>query len=365
MNASGSSLIVRTDPHAAAAAAERGFQHDRHAELLRERAAPPRPSRWSVRSRNQGEAALLRQPLGDHLVAHLHDGLRPGPDPREASTTRFAKAAFSGQEPVPGVDGLDAVRLGDVDDALEAEVRAHGGLARVHAVGLVGFVPVRREAVRPAEDGDGVHAQLGARAEDAHRDLAAVRAQDLRQASAVAAEDLAQTALRVHVLGIRGGSGDGARDDRRARREARGAAERRNATLGGGRAGGDMDPSARATPRRASSARRARAASGAGRAARGRGRDEGGGGGGHRRGREGGEPNAVTYYVAVSGERITRRGPGGRGRWFGATGGATRARGGSEATAACGRARTSARVERGAGAGTAVRRPEGGECPSQ
>ena len=202
------------DAHAAAAAAHRRFEHDRHPELLRELLRLFDVIRGIVGTRDQGQAALFGEGLGDHLVAHLRDGLAPGSDEDDAFFFASSReVCVFGEESVAGVDGLHAVLLGRLDDSLVPEVGPHGGLARVDAVGLVGFVPVRGESVRFAEDGDGAHAELGAGAEGADRDLAAVGAHDLVDGARVGPEDGVERGVGGNVDGLGGWVGNRARAD--------------------------------------------------------------------------------------------------------------------------------------------------------
>ena len=79
-----------------------------------------------------------------------------------------------GQEAVPGVDGVDPDAPGQLDDLVDAQVGVDGLLALADQVGLVGLVAVQGEPVLLRVDGDRGDAQLGAGAEDADGDLAAV-----------------------------------------------------------------------------------------------------------------------------------------------------------------------------------------------
>src|SRR6185436_14389574 len=73
------------------------------------------------------------------------------------------------------VDGVDLVPLRQLDDLVLGQVRGHRLQALAHQVGLVRLVAVQVDAVLLREDRDRAKAQLGAGAEDAHGDLAAVR----------------------------------------------------------------------------------------------------------------------------------------------------------------------------------------------
>ena len=77
------------------------------------------------------------------------------------------------------MDRVGAGRLRDVYEPLDVEV-ALGGGGGPDRVRLVGHEHMKRLAVRLGEDRDGRDAELAARADHAHGDLAAVRDEDLR-----------------------------------------------------------------------------------------------------------------------------------------------------------------------------------------
>jgi hypothetical protein len=68
------------------------------------------------------------------------------------------KLSVLGEEPVAGMDHVDLVREGNLDDLIAREVCAHGCvLAPVSdLVGLVGLLPVHAEAVLMRVDRHGV-----------------------------------------------------------------------------------------------------------------------------------------------------------------------------------------------------------------
>ena len=89
------------------------------------------------------------------------------------------------EEAVARVDGVGGGDLGGADDGRDVEV----ALARRRgpdAHGLVGEAHVERARVDLGVDGDGLDAELAARAQDAQRDLAAVGDEDLLEHRAAA-----------------------------------------------------------------------------------------------------------------------------------------------------------------------------------
>ena len=76
------------------------------------------------------------------------------------------------------MDGLGPALADGVEDGVGVQV-ALGRRLAAQRVGLVGQADVQGVAVEVGEDGDGADAQLAAGPDDPHRDLAAVRDQDL------------------------------------------------------------------------------------------------------------------------------------------------------------------------------------------
>ena len=173
---------LRDDAHAAAAAAVGGLDqggavlgHEGAcgADLLLGRAA--KLDAW-----NHGDPGLQRQALGRHFVAHQRDHLGAGPDEAQATLLAGARELrVLGEEAIARMDGVGAALPGHVQDLLDAQVGVDGPLAAPDQVRLVRLVAMLRDAVLLAVDADGADAELVARAEDADRDLAAVRAQHL------------------------------------------------------------------------------------------------------------------------------------------------------------------------------------------
>mmetsp|Transcript_19968 Transcript_19968/g.42316 ORF Transcript_19968/g.42316 Transcript_19968/m.42316 type:complete len:851 (-) Transcript_19968:309-2861(-) len=158
------------------------------------------------------------------LVAEAVQVLRRGPDEDDALLLApLGKGGVLAQKAVTRVDGLDIVLLGDPDDRLDVQVRAHGAqllLIRLEQVGLVGLVPVNLQPVLVAEDGDGADPELVRGAEDPRGDLAAVRAQQLGDLDAAglgsglggAVEDARDLSERGRLVGSLGSGGTAERE---------------------------------------------------------------------------------------------------------------------------------------------------------
>ena len=90
-----------------------------------------------------------------------------------------------GEKAVARVDRVGAGDLGGGDDRRDVEVALRRA-ARADAHRLVGEAHVERARVGLGVHGDGADAELAARADDAQRDLAAVRDEDLLEQRALA-----------------------------------------------------------------------------------------------------------------------------------------------------------------------------------
>ena len=148
------------------------------------------------RARHDGDADAIGGAPGGGLVAHHLDRLGGGTDEREARVRDRAREVRAlGQEPVAGVDHRRLRARGRLQDRADRQVGV-GGERRADPVGLVGHLDVQRVAVGVAVDGDRGVAELSDRADDADRDLAAVRDQDPRFRHALRSVMLARSDRR-------------------------------------------------------------------------------------------------------------------------------------------------------------------------
>ena len=76
------------------------------------------------------------------------------------------------------MDRVDALLLGQRDDAVDVEIGLDRALALADQIGLVGLEAVQREAILLRIDGDGAHAQFVGGAEDADGDFAAIQCEE-------------------------------------------------------------------------------------------------------------------------------------------------------------------------------------------
>jgi hypothetical protein len=130
--------------------------------------------------RNHRHAQLAGDPPRRGLVAQRADRRRRrAHEDQPGGGARLGERGVLGEEPVAGVDGVGAGRLGDGDEPVDDEVALGRGRG-ADRIGLVGHQHVERLAVGLGEHGDGRDPLLAAGADHADRDLPAVGDEDLR-----------------------------------------------------------------------------------------------------------------------------------------------------------------------------------------
>ena len=135
-----------------------------------------------LRRGDRGHAGRRRDgPRGD-LVAEPAQGLGTRPDESDTGGgAGLRELRRFGQEPVAGVDGV-APRLDrDPDDVVHREIGGDRPEPLADAIGLVGLGAMEGEPVLVREHRDRGLPHLVGRAQDANRDLAAIRHQDSRK----------------------------------------------------------------------------------------------------------------------------------------------------------------------------------------
>ncbi len=162
--------------HAASAAAERGFDDQRIADLAGDLCGLFGAGDGFLGARHARNSGLLREAAGGGLVAQQVEQVGRGPDEGDAGALAGAgQGRVLGEEAVARVDGVDAFFLGERDDAFDIEVGFHRPFAFADQVGFVGFEAVQGEAVFLGIDGDGAQAEFIGGAEDADGDFAAIQ----------------------------------------------------------------------------------------------------------------------------------------------------------------------------------------------
>ena len=172
-------LVVEGHAQALAAAAGRGLDHHRVADVLGDLDRALGRFDRVVPARDGVDLGLVRQLLRGDLVAHRRDRIVLRADEDDALFLDLAaKASFSRQEAVARMHRLGAGLLAGRDDPVGLQVAlAAGRGADVH--GLVGQLDMARVPVGVGVDGDGRDAHLLRGLDDAAGDFAAVGDQDL------------------------------------------------------------------------------------------------------------------------------------------------------------------------------------------
>ncbi len=171
--------VVAGDAHALAAAAGRGLDHHRIADLARDLDRLLRVLDQVHVAGYGVDLGLGRQAFGLDLVAHGGD--RPGRRSDEGDAGGLQgldEAGVLGQEAEARMDGLGAGVLAGLDDLLDHQV-ALGRRRRADRDRLVGQLDVQRPGVGLGIDRHGPDAHAPRRLDDAARDLAPVGDQDL------------------------------------------------------------------------------------------------------------------------------------------------------------------------------------------
>jgi hypothetical protein len=192
------------DAHPAAAAAVRRLHDHRGVRLTEHPCLLERIGRVEVdrQSGHRGHTHALRHLLRRDLVAERLDDVRARPDERDAArATRCGERRILREESVARVDRVDPGTLRDVQDLVDREVRIDRLPPLADEIRLVGLVAVLMRRVLLAEDRHRLAAELGACAEDADRDFAAVRAEDLVEALDLH-ESVSRAGLRSAARGV-------------------------------------------------------------------------------------------------------------------------------------------------------------------
>ena len=187
-------VLVLRDAHPLPATAGRRLDDDREADLARETDRFLRILHRSRRSRDDRHADVGHCLTSGGLVAHDPNLLGRRTDEGDVRRrARLGELRVLGEKPIAGMDRVRPGDLGGCDQAGNAEIRfprRRGPDADV----VVGESHVQRLAVGFRIDGDRLNAELAARANDAQRDLPAIRDQDFLEHDAAQGAQGAQGA---------------------------------------------------------------------------------------------------------------------------------------------------------------------------
>jgi len=165
-------------PHALAAAAAGGLEHDGEADLLGEGLGLVEGLEGRGGAGHDRHVGLHHVRAGAGLFAHgFHRGGRRADEGDAGGVAGAHEGCVLGEEAVAGVDRIGAGFLCGVEDGLLVEV-ALARRWRPDAEGLVGPAHVEGGAVGFGVDGDGGKAELAAGAHDTQRYLSAVGDED-------------------------------------------------------------------------------------------------------------------------------------------------------------------------------------------
>ena len=160
------------------AAARRGLQHDRVADLARGLPGQVERGDGAFAAGHDRHARPEHLASRADLVAHLLDHAPGGPDEDDARLlARLGEAPVLGEEAVAGMDRPGACAASGLEHALDVEIALAGGRG-ADQDGFVGLARVRPVGVGLGVDGDGADTEAPAGAEDAAGDLPAVGDED-------------------------------------------------------------------------------------------------------------------------------------------------------------------------------------------
>ncbi len=161
--------------HTASAAAESRLDDEREAEFSGDLECLLAVGDGVFGAGQGGNLKFLRQFASCDFVAHQVEQFRVGSDEGDSRLGAGAgEIGVLGEESVPGVDQIDAVVLGEGDDAVDVEIGADGAFALTDEIRFIGLEAVHAETVFLRENGDRAQTEFARGAENANGNFAAV-----------------------------------------------------------------------------------------------------------------------------------------------------------------------------------------------
>ena len=162
------------DPHALAAAAGGGLDHDGIADGVRDLHRVLFVGDHAEEARHRRDIGFRGGLLGFDLVAHRGDRAGVGSDEDDAGLFERARKGFAlGQEAIAGMHGLGAGLAAGLDDLVHDEI-ALGGGGRSDQDRLIGHLDMQRIAVGLGIDGNRLDPHPAGGLDDPAGDLAAI-----------------------------------------------------------------------------------------------------------------------------------------------------------------------------------------------
>ena len=163
------------DAHAATAAAEGRLDDEGKADDLGDTQGLGAVGNGFLGAGENGDVDTLGERAGGGLVTHHVEQLGTRTDKDNAGLfTGAGEIGILGEEPVAGVNRVDALGLGDANHALDVEIGGDRALSATDLIRFIGFVTMDRETVLLRKHRHGAQPELGARTENTHGDFGSV-----------------------------------------------------------------------------------------------------------------------------------------------------------------------------------------------
>ena len=131
-------------------------------------------------ARHHRNAGFFRQPARRGFVAQQLQQFRAGANKRDPGAVAGARQRrVLGKKAITRMDGIDALFLGQIHDAIDIQVSLHRPLALADQIRLVGLETMQGQAVFLRVDSHRAQPQFVGRAQNTNRDFAAIECQKL------------------------------------------------------------------------------------------------------------------------------------------------------------------------------------------